>query len=371
MHLTVANLASYLERLAPLRWAESWDRVGLQLGQPDQELTAVVLAMDVTPDVLDCACRTGAGLIVAHHPLIFTPLEEVRTDTPRGRLVADLLRAEVSFYAAHTNLDCAPRVGPAAALAERLDLREARPLLPVPGEAQMKLVTFLPVEHVPAVRQALAEAGAGIIGSYRECAFHVTGKGQFRAPSGADPAVGQADADNSVPEARLEMALPARAEAAVLRALAAAHPYEEPAFDLYNLSAPLSDAGLGRVGRLPEAADAKELARRVAVTLGVPAVHLAGGGRVETLAVLPGSGSHAVSPALSAGAQALLTGELDYHATAEAVATGLTVIAAGHAESEAPLLPALAQALQDEYGDALRITTVPPAPTWQSLAPDV
>ena len=369
MPLTVADVMCSLERLAPASWAEDWDRVGLQLGRPDRVLSGVVLAVDVTPSVVERARQVGAAMIVAHHPLLFTPVTEIRTDTPHGSLLADLLHADLSVYAAHTNLDCAPRVGPAAALAAALNLQEVRPLLPVPGEARSKLVTFLPEESLPAVRQALADAGAGVVGSYRECTFHTLGQGHFRAPAESHPTVGAPGVANQVTEARLEMVFPAGAEASVVRALLAAHPYEEPAFDLYRLAAPPSVAGLGRIGRLPTTASAEDLARLVAKVLDLGAVHLAGGAQVDTVALLPGSGSSAVQPALAAGAHALITGELGYHETTEAVASGLAVITAGHAESEALLLPALAAALREEFGAALHVTIAPPAPTWRCLAP--
>jgi dinuclear metal center YbgI/SA1388 family protein len=368
MSLTVAEVISSLERLAPPSWAEAGDRVGLQLGRSAQEVTSVLVAMDVTRGALTEARRLGAEMIVAHHPVIWAPLAEIRTDTPRGGLIAGLLRAEIAVYVAHTNLDCAPRVGPASLLADRLELLDCCPLIPAVGRAQMKLVTFLPAENVPAVRQALAEAGAGVIGAYRECSFQVAGEGHFRAPAEAQPAVGEPGEANLAPEARLEMVLPAGAEDAVVQALRRTHPYEEPAFDLYPLAAVPSEAGWGRIGRLGEALPAADLARRVGKTLGVVQVTVAGEGRLETVAVLPGSGRAGVEPALAGGAQALVTGELGYHDTAEATAAGLVVIAAGHAESESLLLPALAEALAEEFGEALQVTVAPVEPTSHALA---
>ena len=397
--MTIGHLTAFLETLAPPRWAAEWDRVGLQLGRPDREVSRVVLALDVNLATLHRALLDGAQLIITHHPLLFHPLTEIRTDTPRGLLISELLRAELAVYAAHTNLDCAPRVGPAAVLAERLGLREVRPLQPCPGEAQLKLVTFLPPEAVPAVRRALAEAGAGIIGAYRECAYQTPGEGHFRALPGTHPAVtgpsggtgvspvsavgtclggtgvspvlGRGDTGETpvppegIPEARLEMILPVAAREAALAALRSAHPYEEPAVDLYPLVAAASEAGLGRVGRLPAPLSAEDLARLVAAALDVPRVALAGEGTIETVALLPGAGGDAVPAARAAGAQALVTGELDYHETTDAVAAGLTVLAAGHAESEAPLLPALAAALREQFGEDLQITVEFPAPTWR------
>jgi putative NIF3 family GTP cyclohydrolase 1 type 2 len=168
-----------------------------------------------------------------------------------------------------------------------------------------------------------------------------------------------------VPEARLEMILPATAREAALAALRSAHPYEEPAVDFYPLLAAESAAGLGRVGRLPAPLAVAELAGAVAAALDLPAVARAGEGTVETVALLPGAGGEALAPALAAGAQALVTGELRYHESCDALAAGLALLTAGHAESEAPLLPALAAALQEQFGDALHLTVEPPAPLWR------
>ncbi len=359
MSLTVAQVIGSLERMAPAFWAQSGDPIGLQLGRPTQEVTTGLVAMGVTRTALAEARRLRAQLIIAHHPLIYAPLPQIRTDTPHGGLLAGLLRAEIAVYVAHTNLDCAPRVGPAALLAARLALGDCRPLLPVSEPARLKLVTFLPVEVAPIVREALARAGAGAIGAYRECAFHVVGEGHFRAPDEGQPAVGTAGESNLVAEARLEMLLPASAQDAVVAALREVHPYEEPAFDLYPVVPLPSEAGLGRIGRLPEPLAVVELARQVGAILGTPEVQVAGEGPVETVAVLPGSGRAAVGPALAAGADVLVTGELSYHDTAEALAAGLLVITAGHAESEALLLPALAVALREEFGESLQVAVAP------------
>lgn len=359
MSLTLAQIIGSLERLAPTCWAQPGDPVGLQLGRPTQEVTTVLVVMEVTRAVLTEARRLGAQLIITHHPLLFTPLAQLRTDTPHGGLLAGLLRAEISVYVAHTNLDCAPRVGPAAQLAARLALGASRPLLPLPESARLKLVTFLPAEDVPALREALAQAGAGAIGSYRECAFQVAGQGHFFAPDEATPVVGRAGERNLVPETRLEMVVPAAAQDAVVRALREVHPYEEPAFDLYPLVSLPSEAGLGRIGTLPAPLAIEDLARQVGAILGTPEVQMVGAGPVETVAVLPGSGRTAVQPALAADADVLVTGELGHHDAAEASAAGLASITAGHAESEALLLPALAAALREEFGESLQVAVAP------------
>ena len=101
-----------------------------------------------------------------------------------------------------------------------------------------KLVVFVPETALDAVRGALFDAGAGRIGLYERCSWYATGTGTFRGGEGADPAVGRPGREERVPELRLETVYPADREVEIVRALRSAHPYEEPAFDLYPLLEP-------------------------------------------------------------------------------------------------------------------------------------
>jgi hypothetical protein len=99
-----------------------------------------------------------------------------------------------------------------------------------------KLVVFLPEEALDTLRDALFAAGAGRIGDYERCSWYTAGTGTFRGGEGTDPTVGERGKEERVPELRLETVYPEECEAEVVRALRAAHPYEEPAFDLYPLA---------------------------------------------------------------------------------------------------------------------------------------
>ncbi|HZO96777.1 MAG TPA: YqfO family protein [Gaiellaceae bacterium] len=98
-----------------------------------------------------------------------------------------------------------------------------------------KLVVFVPEEALDAVRDALFAAGAGRIGAYERCSWYASGTGTFRALPGASPAIGEVGEEERVAELRLETVFPAELQDEVVAALRAAHPYEEPAFDVYPL----------------------------------------------------------------------------------------------------------------------------------------
>jgi hypothetical protein len=99
-----------------------------------------------------------------------------------------------------------------------------------------KLVVFVPEEALDAVRDALFAAGAGRIGDYERCSWYTAGIGTFRGGEGTDPTIGERGREERLPELRLETVYPEDREAEVVRALRTAHPYEEPAFDLYQLA---------------------------------------------------------------------------------------------------------------------------------------
>jgi hypothetical protein len=202
------------------------------------------------------------------------------------------------------------------------------------------------------VSEALFAAGAGVIGRYSSCSFRSAGTGTFFGEAGANPVVGQAGRLEEAPEVRLEMVLPAARAGAVVRALRAAHPYEEPAFDLIPLATPpdagsrAGSRGMGRVGAVsPQNAGA--LVDRVKRALGVKHALVAGAldRVVARVAVCAGSGGDFVPDAIAAGADLLLTGELRHHDVLRAVGAGMVVVCTLHSTSERGALAGLAERL--------------------------
>jgi hypothetical protein len=98
-----------------------------------------------------------------------------------------------------------------------------------------KLVVFVPADALETVRDAVFAAGAGRIGDYERCSWYAEGTGTFRGLPGTTPAVGEAGRDERVAELRLETVFPEERQVEVIAALRRAHPYEEPAFDVYAL----------------------------------------------------------------------------------------------------------------------------------------
>ena len=344
---TIADWTQLVAASYPERDAASWDAPGLHVGDPADPVTAVLVALDVTEAVLDEALERGADLVLAHHPLLFRPLERLTPATASGRLALRAARERIGVLAAHTNFDAAVP-GTTEPIVGLLGLEDVQPLEPAPPDEDVKLVTFVPREHTAAVLSALSAAGAGVIGEYDHCGFRSEGTGTFRPSPDAHPHLGERGEVNEVAEHRLEVVVPRAGLDAAVAALWAAHPYEEVAYDVYPLLPGRSTKGLGRVGTLPEPARLGALADRLATDLPSPHLRLAGDPdrRVTRVAACGGAGDSLIPVALAAGAECYVTGDLRHHPTLDALTQGMACIDAGHHATEAAALPELRARLE-------------------------
>lgn len=344
---TIGKIAGYIEELAPLAWAESWDNVGLQVGDPARPAGRILVALELTGGVVEEAISEQAQLVIVHHPAIFKPWKAFRFDTPGGKRIERLVQAGIGLYAAHTNLDQAPG-GTNDTLAARAGLTEHEVLLPLGEEKYVKLAVFVPKGHEEAVRSALAKAGAGHIGNYSHCTFQTAGTGTFLPLSGTKPFIGQEGQLEYAEELRLETIIPESGVRRAVQAMLGAHPYEEVAYDLYPLANPGRGRGHGRIGRLAAPVTLQELIDQMKKALGIAHLRAVGdlGRTVQTVAVGAGSGGMLIPHAARRGADVLITGDVDYHDAQDAADAGLAVIDAGHYNSEVIVVPPLAAYLR-------------------------
>ena len=366
--MQVRDVIAAVDRLAPFGLAEPWDHVGLQVGSDGDELPCggagradaapvVLVALEVDDRVLDEAARAGARVVVSHHPLIFDPLERLSDDTESGRLALRAAREGVAVIAAHTSLDKA-RGGMADVVAELLGLEAVQPLQPAASDV-LKLVGFVPEDDADLVRKALFAAGAGVIGEYEHCSWSTGGQGTFFGGETTRPVAGAAGRDETVSELRLEVVFPRRLRRRVTGAYIAAHPYEEPAFDIVPLENEVASLGLGRLGVLPAPATLAALAAEVAAVLRLPSVRYAGDGarEVRRVAVLPGSGAEAIARGVAHVADVLVTGDVKYHEARAAQAQGLALIDAPHGVTEQEGVLRWAGRLADALGPGATVET--------------
>lgn len=342
--MKLEEITRALGTLVPLRFAQAWDNVGLIVGDPAQDVTRAMLCIDATPAVIDEARAQGCELLIAYHPPLFREAKRVLAGSP----AYELARRGIACWSPHSALDVVEG-GTSDVLAQALGLRDAQPLEVVASSPKdAKLVTFVPEEHADRVAQALFDAGAGVIGDYRECSFRMPGTGTFFGTEASDPRVGAKGRLERVSEIRIETVVPLAKLADVVAALRSSHPYEEPAFDVNALVAPPEGVGLGRISDV-EPTDVGALVARVKSALGASAVLLAGPreGAVRRAAASPGSCGALFRTALAGGASFYLTGEMRHHDALEAASAGLTVACVLHSVSERRALEPLAARIRE------------------------
>ena len=355
--LRVGHVTDAVERIAPLSLAEGWDNCGPQVGDPSAEVGRVLVALTPLPEVFAEAEEKGADFLLFHHPLIFQPIESLDTSRYPGDLIARAIRNGMALYAAHTSYDAAP-AGVSAALADTLGLQGPLRVISPRGTLR-KLVVFVPEESVDGVMVALSEAGAGVIGDYTECTFRTRGTGTFRGGDETNPFLGESGRLEKVDEVRIETVVAGHLAGRAAEAATAAHPYEEIALDVYPVEGTPEGCGYGRLGTLPGPVTPEELRAHVSGSLGFPARLVADtGGRIQRVAVLGGSGGSFIPEVAAAGADAYVTGDIDYHDALLAESLGLTAIDAGHASTELPSLAPLARKLAQLIDVSVEISRV-------------
>ncbi|MEO0557709.1 MAG: Nif3-like dinuclear metal center hexameric protein [Bacteroidota bacterium] len=359
----ISDIVRALDAWAPPGQKADFDRVGLQVGDPSAPARGVVVALDLTPAVVDEAIEHGASLIVTHHPLLFKPLDRVTATHPVGGLVLRLAQAGIAFHAIHTNLDAAWD-GVSFALARQLELEDIGLLAPLDG-VMRKLTTYVPPSHADAVRSALADAGAGEIGEYRACSFSTEGTGRFQPLETASPTIGKAGGDvETVSEVRIEAVLPSWILSDAITAITSVHPYEQPVIDVVALHGRATRSGYGAVGALASPEPLYVFLGRVASTLGSGALRYVGdpSQTIARVAVCGGSGMSFFPDARRAGVDAYVTADITYHRFFEALdADGrpqIALIDAGHYETEAITERLIADELAARFPDVpVRVTT--------------
>lgn len=356
--MKVNDVINALESIAPLKYAASWDNVGLLVGSGEWPAESILLTIDLTMEVLEEAIGAETNLIVAYHPPIFEPLKAVTDADEKQAVVLEAIRAGIAIYSPHTALDAAPG-GVNDWLAAGLGEGESMPLeahAEIPTGEKNKIITMCPPDATTTIHQAMSDAGAGVIGNYQQCSFRMAGKGTFFGTEDTNPVTGKKGRLEHVEEIRLEMVCSDSMLAGVIDALRKTHPYEEPPIEVYRLSArPDSLIGQGRRVKLNTPATLDEIITRIKAHLGVEQLKVALGRKApahyQTIGLCAGAGGSLLDAAIESGCEIFFTGEMRHHAALDAVVRGCTIILAGHTNTERGYLSELQQKITDTQED--------------------
>lgn len=333
--MKIAEIIKEIEKVAPRAWQESWDNSGLQVGSALQECSGVLIAVDATPGTVDEAVSLGCNLIVTHHPLFFKGVKRLTGATPVEVTAMNAIAAGVSIYACHTPIDSAPD-GVSATMARMLGLEVMRPLVQQSGLFR-KLTVMVPQAHADSVRDAMFDAGAGELGGYSCCSFNVEGTGTFLAGDDTNPWVGEHGELHREPEVAVNVLVPRRLQERVVSAMLEVHPYEVPAYEIFDLVNNPAPVGLGVVARYDRGVSVDEFVRRVKEAFGSPVVRATtpydDEVKITRVALCGGSASEFIPDAIAAGAQVFLCSDTRYHAFVDH-ANDIMIVDIGHFESE-------------------------------------
>ena len=343
-----------MEEWACPKYAEDWDNVGLISGDLNQPIKKVLATLDVTDAVIAEAIQEKADMIIAHHPMIFKPMSKIIAHDTLGAKIRKLIKNDIALYISHTNMDVTWG-GLNDVVAEKMQLKNIKILDVLGKETYKKLVVFVPVGYEDAVREAMCQADAGCIGNYSACTYYTEGIGTFKPGDDTKAFIGEKGQLEKVKEYRLETIVPASKVKEVIVAMQKAHPYEEVAYDLYPLDLEKDIYGLGRVGQLEKETILKNVISQVKKILCVERVRYVGEmeKQIATVAICTGSGGSLISACVKHNADVFITGELKYHEAQIAYQKGLSVIEAGHFETEKIFTALVLSFLKNQFEDII------------------
>lgn len=331
--MKIKQVVEKIEQWCPPSIQESYDNCGLLAGDPENEVTGCLISLDVTEEIIDEAIKKGHNLIISHHPIIFKGLKKLTGSTLVERCIMKAIKNDVALYAIHTNLDNLYD-GVNSKIAEKLSLQVKGILSPKSGSL-LKLAVFVPLENKTKLLNGLYAAGAGEIGNYSSCSFSTIGEGTFEPNDQAQPYIGERHNLTRVNEAKVEVIVPKHKLSSVLKALPNVHPYEEIAYDLYQMENQHERLGAGMICELNEEMTEQEFLSHVQKTMGTKAIRHSDflGKKVKRVAICGGSGTFLLGQAMRASADVYLTGDITYHTFFE-TNNKLLLCDIGHYESE-------------------------------------
>ncbi len=331
--MLLKTIITEIEKFAPLAYQESYDNCGLLTGNKEQEITGAILCLDCTEAIVEEAIHKKCNLVIAHHPIIFGDLKKLNGSNYVERTVIKAIQHNIAIYACHTNLDNV-KLGVNKKIADKLGLINQQILAPKKSLLK-KLVTFVPGSHLEKVREALFQSGAGNIGNYDSCSFVLEGTGSFRGNEHTNPFIGEKGKLSLEKESRIEVIFEAVNEFAIISSLKQHHPYEEVAYDIYQLENTYQHIGSGMVGEFEEAISEIEFFTRLKSVFKLKIVKHTPflNKSIKKVALCGGSGSFLLKNAISSNSDTYLSSDFKYHEYFDAE-NKILIADIGHYETE-------------------------------------
>lgn len=323
---TVGQITRYLESIAPLSYQESYDNAGLLTGNPGQQVTGVLVALDAIEAVVDEAIERGCNVVVAHHPIIFRGLKKLNGKNYVERTIIKAIKHDIAIYAIHTNLDNVYYNGVNQQIADKLGLQDTRILQP--SSSLYWLRVTVPEKYQEALCMELTTLGAEAISITR-----------VSLPE-----------NNLSLQSKLEFKLPGGLKNTITAALNQLQDIEITDYALAVLENKDTTVGAGMIGNLAEPLSGKAFLERIKSSMAVTCIRYTAipDKAIQKVALCGGAGSFLLSAAISAGADAFISGDFKYHEFFDAD-NKILVADIGHFESEQYTTELLAELLSKKF----------------------
>ena len=347
-NMKIKEFINEFEQIIPVRQAEDFDNVGLLCGNPEREISGVLIAHDALEFIIDEAIEKNFNLILCFHPIIFSGLKSITGKNYVERAVLKALENKIAIYAIHTTFDN-DYFGVNYKICEVLGLKNQQVLMPKKNQLK-KLEVYVPTDSAEILRNALFVAGAGNIGFYNECSFTIQGDGTFRPLEGSNPVTGTHNERENANEVLINVIFEDYNTNQILFAMKEIHPYEEVAYQLISLENENQYTGLGRFGDLETEMNETDFLKFVKEKFNLNIIRHSSlnNKKIRTIGVLGGSGASGIKAAMSAKCDAYITGDVKYHDFFFAEGKML-ICDIGHFESEQFVVQQLFEILSEKF----------------------
>lgn len=311
--MKLKDVIQQIEEIFTIPQAEDFDNVGLLCGNPENEISGILVCHDALENVINEAIGKNINLIITFHPIIFSGLKSITGKNYVEKSLLKALENKIAIYAIHTAFDN-DFFGVNYRICEELNLQNQQILMPKTQNLK-QLVTYVPKDYAEKVKNALFKTGAGNIGFYDECSFSVNGTGTFRPMEGSKPFFGQKNKREYSEEEMVSVIFEHFKQHQILSALKKSHPYEEVAYQIYALENDNQFAGLGRFGDLEKPVNEKDFLKFVKDKFNLKVIRHSkfNQKKIKRVGVLGGSGADGIKAAMRQNCDAYLTGDIKYH----------------------------------------------------------
>lgn len=346
--MKISEVINKLELWAPPSLQENYDNAGLICGNSQQNITGALTCLDSIEETIDEAVRLNCNLVVAHHPIVFKGLKKITGKSYVERTIIKAIKNDICIYAMHTNLDSIT-TGVNYKIGNLLGISKPTILDPQKGTLE-KLVTYCPVKNSENLRNKLFEGGAGKIGNYDSCSFNTEGLGTFRGLENSNAFVGEKLKMHQEKEYKIEVIYDKHLRENLINILNKFHPYEEVAYEIYNVENENNYIGAGMIGDLDQEMELHNFFDLLKKIFHLKVIKYSGktNKKVKRIAWCGGSGSFLLQNSIKKKADIFITGDFKYHEFFDHE-NKVIIADIGHYESEQFTIDLIADFLKENF----------------------